>query len=642
MKVLLITVVLGGWVLTGAGCAVLTIDVDVYKGRLTDDRTIQTHQVIGLLQVANKVLTAMCENVTSQAAGLSGASKQGAQQFAKRLEELLQFYKGSGSTPGLDDLVNSYLVASYKGAADADAAASTQESKRTSSAPGREGLVLQLARFGEEIRSFSNEEMFRQVANESTGKSAQTNRLYVLALQAIGNAILVQVDEMRARDQYDRHKPLRFERELDALGAVEDSPLNHLTTRPSVLLKRDKDGKVQGSNDSRDVIDLVLSELEYEYLEEVKRHGQASPSATYIAEAIERAYEYRSGKIYLRPPSAYLRASYPVTSFQRGTNTSWDNMLTSHALRQLPFYDLFEGGQLENQVTREIDKQFWQNINQVRVSGAGNVNYAIAKDDIGNWYVKSYSTDVRKIIASAKNLALFAAGPAAGVAMANEVKAASAQANLKSTGGSSNGGAIPGDAKAAGTGQDGQANAAATTSPSDVAAERDALQKARQRYEARSKENYATIIADSSEKSLTTLSKARWADDVDASVANLDELARLVLHDNLGDLPVDDTASLSKSTSTDSPTECALAIRRVMRYHGSVQARIDALDAKGSAPHAAKDGKALDDATLAKVKAATKKGTTAALREQLLTFIDLRQGTVGVYDTQVTAFKPAK
>ena len=39
----------------------------------------------------------------------------------------------------------------------------------------------------------------------------------------------------------------------------------------------------------------------------------------------------------------------------------------------------------------EIDKQFWQNINRVRVAGAGATNYVVAKDDIGNWYVKRYS-----------------------------------------------------------------------------------------------------------------------------------------------------------------------------------------------------------------------------------------------------------
>ena len=51
--------------------------------------------------------------------------------------------------------------------------------------------------------------------------------------------------------------------------------------------------------------------------------------------------------------------------------------------------------------------QFWQNINKVRVAGAGISNYVIAKDDVGNWYVKRYAADPKPIIKSAQNLAMF-------------------------------------------------------------------------------------------------------------------------------------------------------------------------------------------------------------------------------------------
>ena len=46
----------------------------------------------------------------------------------------------------------------------------------------------------------------------------------------------------------------------------------------------------------------------------------------------------------------------------------------------------------------------------MRVAGAGNTNYVVAKDDIGNWYVKSYSADPEPIIKAAKSMALFATG----------------------------------------------------------------------------------------------------------------------------------------------------------------------------------------------------------------------------------------
>jgi hypothetical protein len=91
-------------------------------------------------------------------------------------------------------------------------------------------------------------------------------------------------------------------------------------------------------------------------------------------------------------------------------------MLTDHAAHQLPFYEFFYTNKYEEEVkiNKTIDKQFWQSVNQVRVSGAGLTNYAIAKDDVGNWYVKSYSSDPNDIIQSAKNLAMFSAGSSMG------------------------------------------------------------------------------------------------------------------------------------------------------------------------------------------------------------------------------------
>jgi hypothetical protein len=57
-----------------------------------------------------------------------------------------------------------------------------------------------------------------------------------------------------------------------------------------------------------------------------------------------------------------------------------------------------------------IDKQNWQNINRVRVNGSGSTNYAVVKDHLGNWYMKSYSSDPKAIIDSARGLALFNIG----------------------------------------------------------------------------------------------------------------------------------------------------------------------------------------------------------------------------------------
>jgi hypothetical protein len=46
----------------------------------------------------------------------------------------------------------------------------------------------------------------------------------------------------------------------------------------------------------------------------------------------------------------------------------------------------------------------------VRVAGGGQTNYAVAKDDLGNWYVKGYSAKPDDVINSMKSFALFNVG----------------------------------------------------------------------------------------------------------------------------------------------------------------------------------------------------------------------------------------
>ena len=166
------------------------------------------------------------------------------------------------------------------------------------------------------------------------------------------------------------------------------------------------------SKTCRDVLDDVIAMLREEHIKVCRESGPESPRAQELAGSLQQAYAHRSGMVYIRPASAYLRSSYPSTSLQDRPRLAWYNMLGRHALRCLPLVGgaITNRSRREREITSEIDKQFWQNINTVRVSGAGNTNYVIAKDDIGNWYVKAYSADPGPIIQSAKNLALFSLG----------------------------------------------------------------------------------------------------------------------------------------------------------------------------------------------------------------------------------------
>ena len=161
----------------------------------------------------------------------------------------------------------------------------------------------------------------------------------------------------------------------------------------------------------RAVLDDLIGLLRYEHMRAVYENGADSERVRQIEESLKSAFDHRTGMAYIRPSAAYLRNSYPASSLQADPGLSWRNMLEEHALRNFPFLGQYHGYNAERaKITAEIDKQFWQNINSVRVSGAGDTKQVIAKDDVGNWYVKAYSGDPARIFKSAKSLALFHLG----------------------------------------------------------------------------------------------------------------------------------------------------------------------------------------------------------------------------------------
>lgn len=166
------------------------------------------------------------------------------------------------------------------------------------------------------------------------------------------------------------------------------------------------------ANSAKDVLDDIIAILRQEHIRAIASESGGG-RAKLIEDALAAAYDHRSGMVYIRPSASYLRSSYPSTSLQNDPGLLWENMLQRHAYRSVPFFGelVANAGEREKaRITAEIDKQFWQTINSVRVSGAGDTNYVVAKDDIGNWYVKNYSSDPKDIIKSAKNLALFGIG----------------------------------------------------------------------------------------------------------------------------------------------------------------------------------------------------------------------------------------
>lgn len=157
-----------------------------------------------------------------------------------------------------------------------------------------------------------------------------------------------------------------------------------------------------GVKTQRDVLDDVIAQLQQQRLQAATIPDN-DKVLTSLNKALELAYEQRGGLAYLRPASAYLRSAYSNTSVQDG-NTSCTNLLNPITLHCNGYDDASRDTKLE------IDKQFWQTINTVKVRGGGATDFAIVKDDVGNWYVKGFSSDPESIIKSAQGLALFNMG----------------------------------------------------------------------------------------------------------------------------------------------------------------------------------------------------------------------------------------
>lgn len=163
-----------------------------------------------------------------------------------------------------------------------------------------------------------------------------------------------------------------------------------------------------GAKDAKDVLDELIAVLRHRHTDALSADGLMSDAADRAAAALAESYRQRADMVYLRPAMAYLRTSFTATTLQ-DNRLAWRNLLAEHGFRTgVPFLPELIAAQ-KAKVTEELDKQFWHNINRVRVAGAGDTNYAIVKDDLGNWYVKNYSTNVDDIIESAQNLGLFAA-----------------------------------------------------------------------------------------------------------------------------------------------------------------------------------------------------------------------------------------
>ena len=160
------------------------------------------------------------------------------------------------------------------------------------------------------------------------------------------------------------------------------------------------------SHSALQTLDRVEAFLSYSRVDAINRGSPGG--AQQASDALDALMARRERMAYLRPASTYLRSALATTGQQSDPGLEWQNLLYAKFRRLIPERD--PSIQRERAVRADLDKSFWQNVNKVSVSAGGSSNFAIAKDDVGNWYVKAMGADPEAMIKAAKGLALFNLG----------------------------------------------------------------------------------------------------------------------------------------------------------------------------------------------------------------------------------------
>lgn len=230
-------------------------------------------------------------------------------------------------------------------------------------------------------------------------------------------AVLAEAKELRTRDPVTimnillRHLEAKKTNGKDKPGDADIDLTRAIVrkfTEPQAPCYASSMSAICRGSSTIEVVDNLIANLRAQRVHAIAAGDE--DAANNLLKAINAAYEQRTAMIYLRPASDYLRSVYSSTSLQDGTEDQYRNMLREW-MQYLPSPGKNDG----NSGRAHLEKINWQNINKVTVSGGGFTNYVLAKDDVGNWYVKAYGSDPEAIIKSATSLALFNSGKAVNV-----------------------------------------------------------------------------------------------------------------------------------------------------------------------------------------------------------------------------------
>lgn len=266
----------------------------------------------------------------------------------------------------------------------------------------RRTLLATLAQFAEKLRVMSG---FKKLLGEDSNTQA-----YADVLTAIANSILVQIDSLQRSQGLLAGPPATAASQVADLE-VACRELAAWRTAHTCAKCRDTASKPGlpppppcecAPTTPLAVLDALLARLRYLQIDATLADGATSARAARVHDAIQLAQAHRTGFARLRPAFEYLRSSSPASSLQQAP------LLLTQRILGNPYPTEQSADELATAVS--LDKQFWRNVNSVVVDGVGRTQYVIAKDDIGNWQVKSVSNDVSELMQTLGGLATFGLG----------------------------------------------------------------------------------------------------------------------------------------------------------------------------------------------------------------------------------------
>ena len=322
---------------------------------------------------------------------------------------------------GIDTLVEDYLLAIDRTDSDAESP--------------RRTLLQALSRFAEKLRILSS-------MQHLLGNNPESG--YIDLLEAVATSITSQIDDLERSQRMmdDPHEvkqraAMRRSSEAERFGweqaqswqpappgdgndtetedeggeeaPAQSSPPTGRTLPAIAGDPADPDGDVG----PKATLDQVLATLRYMLVDEVATHGDDSTRADNLRAAIDVVHEQRVGFSRLRPAAVFLRNSYPASDLQQNPLHLTGSIL-AHNRRS------FDDPR-QRRTAIALDKQYWQNVNTIRLTGVGNTKYTLAKDDIGNWQVKAYSGNTTKLVRTLKDIAM--AGVGSGLSPAARIRA---------------------------------------------------------------------------------------------------------------------------------------------------------------------------------------------------------------------------